>query len=174
MPEVLNDGTLSEQIDYIEQRTRIYENYRAIREDMYQKLVRNSIDSLNSAKGDIHDLVLSHRALQNSIDSLNSTLNSTRQELDKISRTKNSISLFGLQLNKITYNTIMFAVIGGLLFLLVAGYLSFIRNRAISNYTKKEFEELKNEFDSYRSESREAREKLVMTHFNEIKRLRGG
>jgi uncharacterized membrane-anchored protein YhcB (DUF1043 family) len=68
----------------------------------------------------------------------------------------------------------MFAVIGGLLFLLVAGYLSFIRNRAISNYTKKEFEELKNEFDSYRSESREAREKLVMTHFNEIKRLRGG
>ena len=33
-PEVFKQGTLSEQMKYLNERTRIYENYRAIREDM--------------------------------------------------------------------------------------------------------------------------------------------
>jgi len=61
MPEVLENGTFTEQMDYIEQRTRIYENYRAIREDMFQKIMKNSLDSLNSAKREISGLVNTRR-----------------------------------------------------------------------------------------------------------------
>jgi hypothetical protein len=39
--------------------------------------------------------------------------------------------------------------------------------------TKKEFQDLKVEFEAYRKTSREAREKLTMDHFNEIKKLKG-
>ena len=57
MPEVLENGTLNEQMDYIEQRTRIYENYRAIREDLFQKIKQNAIDSLMSSKAEIASLI---------------------------------------------------------------------------------------------------------------------
>jgi uncharacterized membrane protein (DUF106 family) len=43
----------------------------------------------------------------------------------------------------------------------------------VTAHTKKECEELKKEFEAYQKASREAREKMSMTHFNELKRLRG-
>jgi hypothetical protein len=38
IPDVLTKNSLKEQMNYLEERTKIYENYRAIREDMFQKL----------------------------------------------------------------------------------------------------------------------------------------
>jgi hypothetical protein len=39
IPAELNNNTIKEQLIYLEGHTRIYENYRAIREDMFQKLI---------------------------------------------------------------------------------------------------------------------------------------
>ena len=50
MPEILDTGTIQEQFDYLDERTRIYNNFRAIREDMFQKIRSNTIDSLTTAK----------------------------------------------------------------------------------------------------------------------------
>jgi len=174
MPEVLENGTFTEQMDYIEQRTRIYENYRAIREDMFQKIKKNSLDSLNSAKREISGLVNNRIILNNRIDSLNNGLADTRMQLDEMTRTKNAVQVFGMDINKVTYNLVMFTIIAGLLTLLAFGYMAYARTRAITAATRKEHEELKEEFERYRTESREAREKLVMDHFLEIKKLRGG
>ena len=41
IPDVLLNGTLKEQMDYVQEKTRIYEDFRAIREDMFQKMKRN-------------------------------------------------------------------------------------------------------------------------------------
>jgi uncharacterized membrane-anchored protein YhcB (DUF1043 family) len=68
----------------------------------------------------------------------------------------------------------MWTILGGLLALLLLGFLVFQRNLSTTSNTKKEFQELKNEFEAYRKTTREAREKLTMDHFNEIKRLKGG
>jgi uncharacterized membrane protein (DUF106 family) len=65
-------------------------------------------------------------------------------------------------------------IIAGLLTILAMGFIAFKRNMVITIRTKKEFEELKNEFEAYRKASREAREKMSMAHFNEIKKLKGG
>lgn len=174
MPEVLENGTLIDQMDYIEQRTRIYENYRAIREDLFQKIKKNSLDSLVRAKNEISGLIDTRSQLTARIDSLNSNLEGTREQLDEMTLTKNAVKVFGIEVNKVTYNLVMLSVIGGLLVVLVFGYLAYIRTRAVTVAARKEHEELKQEFDKYRTESREAREKLVMDHFLEIKKLRGG
>jgi len=68
----------------------------------------------------------------------------------------------------------MWMIIAGLLTILAMGFIAFKRNMVITIRTKKEFEELKNEFEAYRKASREAREKMSMAHFNEIKKLKGG
>jgi hypothetical protein len=173
IPEILENGTLEEQLNYLEERTRIYEDYRAIREDMFQLVKKNSIDSLSSGKSRINSLIARNNNLSSEIDSLNNTLSLTRNDLDEAVRTKNTIRLLGMNLNKFAYNTIMWIITGVLCFLLVSGFLAFRRNISVTTETKKELEDLKNEFEEYRTKSRIEREKMSLDHFNEIKRLKG-
>jgi hypothetical protein len=171
---VLQQGTITEQMNYIQEKTRIYEDFRAIREDMFQKLKNNATDSLRAAKNNIRSLQNTATGLNLSIDSLNTTLGTVRQDLDRMTKTKNSIKLLGIEINKTAYNTVMWIIIALLAGTLTIGFLAFKRNHTITAHTKKEIEELKKEFEAYRKASREAREKMSMAHFNELKKLRGG
>ncbi|MBN2480326.1 MAG: hypothetical protein JXB19_01190 [Bacteroidales bacterium] len=173
LPEVFEQGTISEQLQYLEERTRIYENYRAIREDMFQRLSRNTLDTLTNAKSTINGLVLHTNILNNRIDSLTRSLDSANNELRLMTRTKNSIRLLGMEVNKITYNSIMWTILAILVFLLVSGYLMFRQNRVVTIRTKKDLDILKEEFEEYRKKSRQEREKMNMDHFNEIRKLKG-
>ena len=174
MPDELIKNPLKEQLKYLEGRTIIYENYRAIREDMFQKLKSNVNDSLSAADKKIARLKKTASELNLSLDSLRANLQLTKTSLEEMTRTKNSLKVIGLIVNKDTYNGIMWTILGGLLALLLLGFLVFQRNLSTTSNTKKEFQELKNEFEAYRKTTREAREKLTMDHFNEIKRLKGG
>lgn len=172
-PEVLNNGTLNEQMSYIEEKTRIYEDFRAIREDMFQKIKVNSIDSLAAAKNRISGLLRMSATLNQRIDSLNSGLAGTKESLQEMTRTKNSINVLGIEINKVAYNTIMWTIAAVLLLMLGMGFLAFKRNLAVTRNTKKDYVELKAEYENYRQKSRLEREKMSMDHFNELKRLKG-
>jgi hypothetical protein len=174
MPDDLIKNPLKEQLKYLENRTIIYENYRAIREDMFQKLKTNVTDTLSATDKKISVLTKKTLLLNATIDSLRADLELTKTNLAEMTRTKNSLKVIGLNVNKNTYNGIMWTISGGLVALLLIGFLVFQRNLSATSSTKKEFQELKNEFEAYRKTSREAREKLTMDHFNEIKRLKGG
>lgn len=174
MPDILLNGSLKQQMEYIQEKTRIYEEYRAIREDMFQKIKKNALDSLQAAKNDIIRLEDLKAGLYNKIDSLNNSLVTVRQELDQMTKTKDSIRLLGINVNKSAYNAVMWIIVAVLAGLLSVGFLIFKRNFSITAHTKKEFEDLKKEFEAYRKASREAREKMSMAHFNELKKVRGG
>lgn len=173
LPDVFKQGTITEQYNYLVNRTRIYENYRAIREDMFRAIHNNTVDTLDQTTNIIKELELNKKTLNHKIDSLNNTLGSTREELQQMTRTKNSIGVLGMEVGKITYNLIMWAIVGVLAFLLITGYLTFKQNRIITVRLKKELGELKAEFEAYREEKRLEREKLNINHFNEIQKLKG-
>ncbi len=172
LPDELLTNTIEEQIEYIEEHTRIYENYRAIREDMFQKINNNIIDSLKTYREEITDLNNHISTLNIENDSLNNSLAETRSRLQEVSRTRNEISLMGLEINKTVYNSIMLIIIAVLIAMLITGYILFKTNRTVTTRTKDELKDLKNEFEAYRQSSREAREKMTIHHFNEIKRLK--
>lgn len=173
LPEVFTEGSVKEQMNYIQEKTRIYEDFRAIREDMFQKLKRNATDSINAARKEIGTLIAERQERDLRIDSLNSAIDNVKSDLDVMTRTKNSIALFGMEVNKKVYNSILWTIIAVLTGLLAIGFLAYKRNHIITVNTKKEYEELKKEFEAYRKASREAREKMSMAHFNELKKLRG-
>jgi tetrahydromethanopterin S-methyltransferase subunit B len=174
MPDVLLKSSLKEQLNYIEEKTIIYENYRAIREDMFQKIKKNSLDTLSSLNTKIAGLNKTASALNRTIDTLRTNLSTTQTRLEEMTTTKNSIRVAGIEVNKSAYNRIMWTILAGLLATLLVGLLIFRRNLSVMSDTKKEFQDLKTEFEAYRKTSREAREKLTMDHFNEVKRLKGG
>ena len=112
MPEELTTATISGQIEYVEDHTRIYDNFRAIREDIYQKLNKNIIDSISAEKNRVAELKSSTANLNSRTDSLNALLSSTRRQLDEVTDTKNKIRVLGLEINKTAYNTIMWILVG--------------------------------------------------------------
>jgi hypothetical protein len=173
VPEILHKGTIPEQMNYLEEKTRIYEDYRAIREDMFQLVKKNVADSLLKDRNKINELTALKNGLNTRIDSLNESLTDTKNTLKETTRTKNSISVIGIELNKVTYNSIIIIIIGSLIFLLVTGFLIFKRNMVVTLNTKEELAELKVQFEEYRTKTRLDREKASMDHFNEIKKLKG-
>ncbi len=174
IPEVLEKGTLREQMSYLEEKTRIYEYYRAIREDMFQLIKRNAVDSLAKAQGQIMILAGMNRNLVARIDSLTANVSDLESRLDEAVSTKDSIRVLGMNINKNAYNAIMWIIVAALLFLLGLGFLVFKRNLSVMLSTKKELDELKTEFETYRQKKRIEIEKMGMDHFNELRKLRGG
>ena len=172
IPEELKQGTISEQLKYLEEHTRIYENYRAIREDMFRLIRKNTIDTLTNARSRINGLILHTTSLDNRIDSLKKSLEASIVELKEMTSTKDSISVLGMEVNKRVYNSFMWIILAVLVFLLIAGYLTFRQNRIITLRTKKDLNELKEEFEEYQKKTRLEREKMSIDHFNEIKKLK--
>jgi len=173
LPEELKEGTIPEQLKYLDDHSRIYENYRAIREDMYRTFSRNTLDTLKNAKSQINGLVIYNTSLKNRIDSLNKSLEVSVNELNEKTRTKNSIGVLGLEVNKKVYNTLMWLIVAVLVFLLITGFLSFKQNRIITLRTRNDLNALKKEFEDYHTKTRLEREKMNIEHFNEIKKLKG-
>ncbi len=173
IPDILQQGTIREQMNYLEEKTRIYENYRAIREDMFQLMKNNAVDSLGKIKGQVLLLAGMNKNLIIRNDSLAVVLTEKETQLKEAVSTKNSLRVIGIEVNKVAYNSIMWIIVAALGFLLAAGFLAFKRNRIVTIKTRKELDELKTEFEAYRQKTRLEREKMSMDHFNEIKRLKG-
>ena len=173
MPAELTSSTILEQINYVEKHTRIYDNFRAIREDIYQKVNQNFIDTLLAERSRIEALENLTSGLNGKTDSLNVLLNTTRASLEDVTTTKNSIKVLGLEIRKGVYNTIMWTIVGALVFILILGFLVFKRNLVVLLRTEKDLKELKDEFAAYKQSSRLAREKLEMDNFRALQKLKG-
>jgi Fe2+ transport system protein B len=172
LPEVLDTASLSSQMDYLNDRTRVYEGYRAIREDIFQKMKQNVVDSLEREKQKVAQLQgeLTQRDAQ--IATLTSDLSQAKNEREEAIRTKNSLSLLGIQMQKGLYNTVMWIIVLGLAALAGILFLMFKRSFIVTSQTKKELKTIQEEFDEHRKSAREKYEKLVISHHNEIMKLK--
>lgn len=173
IPEVMTKGTLREQMDFLNEKTRVYDNFRAVREDYFQLIRRNSVDSVQKANNEILSLKMTKSILDNRIDTLTKNLSETNEKLEAAIESKNSIEVIGIEIDKKFYNSIMWIIIAVLLILLGTGFLVFKRNLLTTISTNKELSNLKAEFEDYRQKKRLEKEKLEMDHFNEIKKLKG-
>ena len=173
MPPELTSGSITEQIKYLQERTRIYENYRAIREDMFQKLTRNVLDTIALKQSRIEELARNHASLVSKYDSVNLLLGRADKNLIQALDTKNSIKVLGIEVRKNTYNSVMGIIILVLSGFLLFGFIAFRRNLSVTSRTTKDLKDIREEFETYRQTTRIAREKMQMDHFNEIKKLKG-
>ena len=126
MPEILETGTIREQFDYLEERTRIYNDFRAIREDMFQKIQSNTIDSMSAEKNLVLQLENQLQDQENLVESLREELQGTNDKLDEAIRNRDSFRFFGISILKTLYNTILWTIIAVLGFLTVVVFLSIV------------------------------------------------
>lgn len=173
MPEALEEGTLEEQFNYLHERTRIYNNFRAIREDMFQKIRSNSNDSLEATKMEIARLEEQISGLDSLIASLESDLQQTNLELEQAIKNRDRLTFLGIPMHKVLYNSILWIIIGALAFLTVVFFLANRRNQILARRCRKDLEEIKEEFEAHRKKARERYEQAVVKHHNEMRKLKG-
>jgi len=171
---VLDSALLESQLDYIHENTRVYNNFRAIREDIFLKMKGNVIDTLMAEKLLVEQLNsrLSERNFL--IETLNTDLTRTKNERDEAIKNKNSLSFLGMNLNKALYNSIMWFIILGLAVLAAIMLVLFKRSHSVTSQCKNQLESTQDEFDEYRKNAREKYEKLVVSHHHEIMKLKNG
>jgi hypothetical protein len=134
---------------------------------------KNSLDSLRAAKREISQLESTLETTRSEMASLKQTLQQTSEDRDLAIKNKNSLSFFGIQMNKTLYNSIMWIIVLALAALLIILLLAFKRSFVVTRQTRKDLEETREEFESYRQQSRERYEKLVVQHHQEVLKLKG-
>jgi tetrahydromethanopterin S-methyltransferase subunit B len=172
MPAILDSASLDSQLEYLQERTRIYNGFRAIRDDIFLKMQGNALDSLNKEKLEVARLSseLTERNFQ--IETLKSDLTRAKNERDQAIRTKDSFSALGIQMQKGLYNTILWIIVLGLVIVGILLFLMFKRSYVVTVQTKKELDNIQDEYEDHRKTSREKYEKLVVAHHNEIMKLK--
>jgi len=169
---VLDSASFEDQLEFLHEKTRVYNDFRAIREDVFLLMKKNAIDTVRKEKLEVARLnsELSERDFQ--IETLNTDLSRTKTERDQSIRTKDSFTFLGMEVQKGVYNTIMWIVVLGLVAVGVILFLLFKRSFVVTSQTKQELESIQEEYEVYRKSSREKYEKLVVNHHSEIMKLK--
>lgn len=112
--------------------------YSALRDSIavYEKQVTESNNQANAMR-----------------DELNSKIKETEEIQSKLKRSKeleNSISVFGIDVNKSVYSTSMYVLIIGVLLICALLFLLYKRSNKITVNTKKDYQELKEEFEIHK------------------------
>lgn len=118
--------------------------------DQFYKAVTDSISVLNKEIQTNQTQIVS---LQTELNTITTQIEETQANLNESIKLKNSISVFGLNISKSVYTLSMSMLILGLAVLLGIVFLLFKRSNNITVNTKKEYSELKEEFELFRKSS---------------------
>ena len=162
----LNSGTIESQFEYLYKKSpkwtdpRTGQQYRTIKINNLFLFRNNVYDSLKQAS---QKFVISQSTIdiqKNRIDSLKVQLGTTSDSLTAVTKEKDSINLFGMQLSKAGYNSILWTIIAALTALLAFFISKFKRSNAITIEANKNKAEIEKEYDEHKQRSLE-REQLL-------------
>jgi hypothetical protein len=88
--------------------------------------------------------------LQNELNAINNQLKLTQAERDESIKDRNSIQLFGINMNKNGYTLIMSMIILGLFIFTSVVYQLYKRSNTITVKTRQDYAELKEEFEKHK------------------------
>ena len=167
-------NSIENQFDEIYRISTSYQVYKVISKERYKTLKTNVLDSLNTSKKTISEkesLLLTERS---NIQNTKTLLTKTKLELDAALTKENSISLFGLQLSKTTYNLLLWSIIALLLLSLFYFVFKFFKSNILTKEAKNNLEDIEQELEEYRKKTLEREQKLRRQLQDEINKQRNG
>ena len=169
---IAEKNTLENQFDEIYRTSTTYQTYKVIGKDRFLDLKKNVLDSLQKATKEISEKQQLLVAERNNVKELNAELDKTQEELTKTQEKENSISLFGFQLNKITYNLILWLIIVSLALALGFFVFKFSRSNILTKKAQDDLLDVEQEFEMHRKKSLEREQKLRRQLQDEINKQR--
>ncbi len=168
------DGlTISEQWEFIKQKSSRWENYSMIQDPWLNNIKSSVLDSLDNKNKIIAELNSTINKINIEKEELTQKAENIKQELEKTKTEKNNFEILNISMNKSVFVSIISFTFLGLLIFTAFSFLLFKRENMNMSKCKKENEQLKQEFEDYRQETRIKQEQLVIQHHKEIQKLKG-
>lgn len=165
-------NTLNGQFNEIYKTSNSYQTYKVISKNKFLELNQNVLDSLKELKNSIVEKNKQLSEKGNTIKTTQENLTLTQIALHKAKEKENAISLFGLQLNKLTYNLILWSIILGLLLALLYYIFRFNRSNILTKKAQSSLLDVEHEFDKHRKKFLEREQKLRRQLQDEINKQR--
>lgn len=174
----LDSGTIDDQFEYVIQKSNRYRDergrvYKVVRREWLYTLKAHTIDSIKAIQDQLDQTRITVNTQQKEIDELKTNLSTTQSTLNDTNKEKDSMALFGLQMSKIGYNTLMWSIIAGLFALLLFFIFKFKNSNAVTRAAKRSLEETEIEFEEHRKIALEREQKVRRQLQDEINKQKG-
>lgn len=167
--------TLRSQFQEILDKSESYTEYKVIKRTSLSQYSRAVQDSLNVHKSEISTLKSTVADQKSQIGTLSSRITELEAQLAKSDELRESLSFLGLNLNKATYHTGVWLIIGVLTAFGIFAYTSFIRSNKITAKSRKEYKALEVEYEEHKKKSHEKQIKMgreLQTERNNVEELK--
>lgn len=173
----LDRGNIDSQFEYIVKKSGNFKGvnggrYEAVRTLWLDKLRKNVSDTLNASYKNAAQLQTTISEHETTIASLNKKLGETTNNLTSVTEEKDSMSFLGILVSKITYNTILWSIIAGLLALMLFFMYKFRRSNVLTQDAKGALSEVEVEYEDHRRRALEREQKISRQLQDEINRYK--
>lgn len=161
----LNSGSIDSQFEYIFRKSGNFKGtngqpYEAVKTAWLLTLRNHVKDSLKGIRKELDATQTIVKTQANEISTLKTALSSTQSDLDLTNTEKNSMSLFGIQMSKAGYNSLLWTIIAGLLALLLFFIYKFKNSNTVTKKAKQSLSEIEEEFEEHRKTALEREQKV--------------
>ncbi|MGB1211402.1 MAG: tRNA (guanine-N1)-methyltransferase [Lacinutrix venerupis] len=161
----LDSGSIENQFEYLTKKSNGWtdprgQRYEVIKVQWIEKIKSNTLDSLKAVHKSLNDTKAIVTKQNDEISKLKTSLTSTQDTLQQTNTEKDSMSLFGMQMSKGGYNTLMWSIIAGLLALALFFMYRFKNSNAITKDAQKSLAETEEEFEEHRRVALEREQKV--------------
>ncbi|MEO9503820.1 hypothetical protein [Nonlabens ulvanivorans] len=150
-----------------------YQDFKVIKQSKLQELKKQTVERIDGLKDSIKVLEEQIVTKDKKTIALEDQITSKDAELEKIDQEKDSISLFGIMLDKVTYNLILWSIIGILLLALVIFIFKYRSSNEITNVSQTNLKLAEEELESYKRRSLEKEQQLSRQLMDERKKNTG-
>ena len=173
----LDRGNIDSQFEYIVRKSGNFKGvnggrYEAVRSLWLDKLRKNVNDTLNASYKNAAQLRATIAEHETTIASLNKKLGETTNNLASVTEEKDSMSFLGILVSKITYNSILWSIIAGLLALMLFFMYKFRRSNVLTQEAKTALSEVEVEYEDHRRRALEREQKISRQLQDEINKYK--
>ncbi len=166
------DNSIKGQFTEVVDGSNNYQEFKVIPKTKLAVLRKNVSDSIDKLEQTIVATQKTIDAQKAQISKLENTLEGTNSDLSLSREKEDGISFFGMLVKKGTYNTIMWSIIGGLIFALAFFIFKFKNSNSITKEANIKLAETETEFEAHRSKKLEEIQQIRRKLQDEINKNR--
>ncbi len=166
-------NTIENQFTKIYRLSNNWQEYKMIKRTHFISFQKNILDSISAIKKDVITKQLKIDQQLKTTSVLQAEIGTLKNNLTVSVEKEDAISFLGMPLNKDTYNTILWSIIGVLLIGLAFFIFKFNGSHSITKETKNLLVDVEYELEQYKRVSIEKEQKLRRQLQDEINKQRG-
>lgn len=152
--------TIVNEFDAMVEEAGNYQEYKVVKKEALAKFKINLAERRDTFEAEIDALGKEIVTQNKEITDLKKQLLETQNQLTTVEEQKSSMQLLGNNVDKTTFQTIVFAIIGVLLLMLLLVSIKFKANSAATNEAKDTLESTEKEFEEYKRKALEKQQVL--------------